>query len=157
MPLGFRLWLHKWDIGDIHTKKNYRNNHIYIYFKVKIPEILSCLVGSIYHSSVKDEFLALTRSTFSSRSQHPVYFSTLNAVLKWTFFKVEWKGGPPCFLVLLTLTVLQFIWPLGKMTRITLKWIMKTRGPFIIHFKGMIKDLEEFQSLTIKLLVEKGK
>lgn len=49
---------------------------------MKSTETLSCLAGSVKHSSVKDGFLALTRCTSSSHSQRSVYFSTYHAVLK---------------------------------------------------------------------------
>lgn len=93
------LWLYEEeDIGDDGTKKNYQN----FIESIKSTETVSCLSGSTYPSLVKGESWLLTRYLFNSCSQHSVYFSISNAVLKWTFFKVGWKGGPLYFLTLLT-------------------------------------------------------
>lgn len=111
-------------------------------------EALSCLAGSIYHSLVKDEFLDLTRCTFNSH--HSVYFNTSHAVLKWTFFKVGWKSGPPYFLTLLTSAYYNSSGPFDKMTTFTLRGKIEILGPFICqgNYKGYGRNLI-FMYLTL--------
>lgn len=91
-------------------------------------------------------------------SHHPVYFSTSYAVLKWTFFKVRWKGGPHFFfLTFLTYTYCNSSGPFGKMTNFTLRGKIKMWGPFVCqgNYNGCGRN-PIFMHLTLSFGREKN-